>query len=429
MIEKQILSHLLLDLRCFAELFHKRIDSLYFEDLMLREFFYGIMKHFRAYNSLLSFDEFEILIKNSHKNEQDSLNFLALYQELYHLNDQNNFSFLLDQFIEHYRKRLIRTAIVEGAELINKGKVDEAESTLFKATALANTLTQEKFEEVLGTSTRERLQRYEDSKVIDNRKAILTGFETLDRITGGIQPGELWVIEGWAKAGKSITLLNIGFNAWYSYGKSVLYISCELSEKLVARRLDARGAGVSYNDLKFSSLNEEDYAKYTAFLKESSEKSNDFSIMYEPGCSTTTIHQKIRDLKLTKGLDLVIVDYIGICTSAAKSQARHEEVGNIALELRNIAGKERIPILTAHQKNRAGQLAGKLGTEYAGESIKIPQHCDLYFAIRAKNEDEKRLSNKYDVECQILAARDSAEGQWELECFKDRMLMVEKRML
>ena len=73
----------------------------------------------------------------------------------------------------------------------------------------------------------------------DNNGQVSTGWEALDKkLFGGFNKGELNIFAGGSGAGKSLFLANLGVN-WATQGMNVVYLTLELSEALVAMRIDS----------------------------------------------------------------------------------------------------------------------------------------------------------------------------------------------
>ena len=73
----------------------------------------------------------------------------------------------------------------------------------------------------------------------DNNGQVSTGWESLDKkLFGGFNKGELNIFAGGSGAGKSLFLANLGCN-WALNGLNVVYLTLELSENLVAMRMDS----------------------------------------------------------------------------------------------------------------------------------------------------------------------------------------------
>lgn len=429
-IEQELIKYILFEVdvtKTFSVLIDKKITKEYFSTEPYRLLYNLVLSFFKKYSKVPTSVEIEQIVGKSKYPQDIKTSIMVSYYDIVNSEKvfEGTFTFLCDTLLEDFEYRTIKDTVVKGAMAVESKNVDEAKKIFKDCLSKIEGVRNSNFELSTKDTIDIRFKNYENAKIPDNRKAVHLGFPTLDTLTGGIQPGELWIIEGWAKAGKSIFLLNAAFNAW-KLGKNVLYVSSELAEYQVARRFDALGSGLAYDSLKFGALSESEEEQYKAFLSEVKEKSNYFNILYSPGISTLAINQKVLDLELKSPVELVIVDYLGICTAMKSGASRYEEVGNVALELRTISGTKRIPILTAHQKNRQGQLSGKLGTEYAGESIKVVQHCDMYAAIKTVDEEEKKLSPRFDVEFHTLATRDSGSCKLMLECVPSIMKMYEK---
>lgn len=424
-IEKKVLSQLLNNVKNYSIIIDRKISNTLFNDRYCQILFDLIYKFYLKYSNNPSRDDLEAAMINQGYVNEDKLSVFALYFEVTNNIDNSSFDYLLDALVEETKKRYLKSSLEKSISCLQNNQLDDLLDVFRSSVVHCEDLSVAKTEDNLIETTEIRRKRYELAKIPDRSKNIMSGFQTLDRVTGGQQPGEFWVIEGWAKAGKSMFLLNYGYNAWV-FGKNILYISAELSEIQVARRFDSLSSEVPYNHLKFGALTPENEQYYYKYLDDLKQKKNYFHIVFEAGCSLLNVKQKIKDLTQKAKPDLVIIDYLGICTPVKKYTTRAEEVGGIAWEMANLAKREKIPIITAHQKNRQGQLAGKLGIEYTGESIKVPQHCDNYVAIKVANEDEKKLSTRYDLDVEILVSRDSEVCRFTCEVFSDRMKIVEK---
>jgi hypothetical protein len=105
--------------------------------------------------------------------------------------------------------------------------------------------------------------------------------------------------------------------------------------------------------------------------------------------------------------EVVIVDYINICTSSrlklGASVNSYTFIKSIAEEMRGFAVEKNVPILTATQLNRAGFQSSDVGLENTAESFGLPATADLMLALITTDELEdlnqlmvKQLKNRYN---------------------------------
>tara|TARA_Y100001949_G_scaffold167259_1_gene164791 strand:- start:337 stop:960 length:624 start_codon:yes stop_codon:yes gene_type:complete len=115
------------------------------------------------------------------------------------------------------------------------------------------------------------------------------------------------------------------------------------------------------------------------------------------------------ELNLKKNFDpdILIVDYINICTSSRfKPGANinsYAYIKSIAEELRGFAVEKNMPVLTATQVNREGYGSSDIGMENTAESFGLPATADLFLALITSEEMEslnqimvKQLKNRYN---------------------------------
>ena len=135
-----------------------------------------------------------------------------------------------------------------------------------------------------------------------------TGFEDLDNMTSGLQPGELVVVAARPSLGKTALALNIAAHAAIEHRKNVGFFSLEMSkESLVMRLLCAEGENDSHR-LRSGFSNRDDWKKSDHALGRLGETP---TLHRRRRClDVTQIRAKARRLQIEKGLDLIIVDYL-----------------------------------------------------------------------------------------------------------------------
>jgi len=141
------------------------------------------------------------------------------------------YEWYLENIEEFCRYKALELAVLEGADLLAKGKGGDIERLVKDAMSIS-------IQKDLGTdyfaNPQERLHRMRDKN-----NYVSTGWATLDeKLYGGFLRGALNIWAGGSGSGKSIWLQNIGLN-WVEMGLNVVYFTLELAEELVSMRLDA----------------------------------------------------------------------------------------------------------------------------------------------------------------------------------------------
>lgn len=215
--------------------------------------------------------------------------------------------------------------------------------------------------------------------------------EYLNKITNGGLPNKtLSVILAGVNVGKSLLMCHMAANN-LAQGKNVLYITLELAEEEVSKRIDANLMNVELDDLK--ALSKEDYLKRGDKLKA---KTNGKLIIKEyPTAGASVIHFEalLNELLLKKNFkpDIIYVDYIGIMQSSRIKMGAdsYGYVKSVAEELRGFAVKHILPIVTAVQVNRAGFNNSDFDMTNTAESFGLPATADFMIALISTPEMEE----------------------------------------
>jgi KaiC/GvpD/RAD55 family RecA-like ATPase len=206
--------------------------------------------------------------------------------------------------------------------------------------------------------------------------------------------------------GKSLFMCHVAASC-LNMGKNVLYITLELAEEEVAKRIDANLMNITFEDLM--SLTKDMYDKKANSVKN---KTNGKLIIKEyPTASASAIHFKalLNELYLKKTFrpDIIFIDYLNICSSArVKPGAQvnsYTYVKSIAEELRGLAVEYTVPVVSATQTTRSGYVSSDVGLEDTSESFGLPATADFMFALISTEDLEKlgqimvkQLKNRYN---------------------------------
>ncbi|MHB8655196.1 MAG: replicative DNA helicase [Terriglobia bacterium] len=185
---------------------------------------------------------------------------------------------------------------------------------------------------------------------------IKTGFERLDEMTSGLQPGELIIIAARPSLGKTALALNIASHAAIEQQKSVGVFSLEMTKESLLIRLLCSEARIDSHRLRTGFTNDDEWKKAVHALG----RLNMAPLFIEdtPALSIMEIRGKARRLKAEKGLDLLIVDYLQLATGHGRFESRTQEVSFISQGLKSIAKELHVPVIALSQLSRAPE-AGK----------------------------------------------------------------------
>jgi replicative DNA helicase len=242
---------------------------------------------------------------------------------------------------------------------------------------------------------------------------IETGFVDLDNMTSGLQPGELVVVAARPSLGKTALALNIASHAAIKHHKTVGLFSLEMSKESLVIRLLCSEAETDSHSLRSGFLsreNREAWNKLTRALG----RLGDAPLLIEdtPALSIMQIRAKARRLKMEKGLDLMIVDYLQLVSGQGRFENRTQEVSYISRGLKSIAKELKVPVLALSQLSRAPEqrLGQRPQLSDLRESGSIEQDADVVIFIfrERKAAEESEAEGEVDrrgVEMKLIIGK------------------------
>jgi replicative DNA helicase len=192
---------------------------------------------------------------------------------------------------------------------------------------------------------------------------LATDFLQLDRVTSGLQKGELIIIAARPSMGKTAFAINIAQNAAVNHGAVVAVFSLEMSKESLLRRMLASQAGVDQRKLQTGFIPREDQERLQHALGQLVEAR--LYIDDTAGISLAEMRAKARRLKQNAGtLDLVMVDYLQLMSATLPSaggkryENRTQEVSAISRGLKALAKELDVPVVALSQLSRASERRG-----------------------------------------------------------------------
>ena len=179
-----------------------------------------------------------------------------------------------------------------------------------------------------------------------------SGFEDLDEITGGFQPGNLIILAARPSMGKSALMANFAENAALEHGKPVALFSLEMSEAELAQRFIASQASIKGDDLRKGRVAENRWPKILEACQRLADAplyvddSSDLGIL-DVRAKARRLHQQNAD-----GLGLIIIDYLQLMRADGRVENRVEQVGQMCRGLKTLARELEVPVIALSQLNR-----------------------------------------------------------------------------
>lgn len=181
-----------------------------------------------------------------------------------------------------------------------------------------------------------------------------TGFADLDRLTCGLQRGDLIIIAGRPSMGKTTLALNIAEHCALAGGAALVF-SMEMSKEQLTERCLASIGRIHLGAIRSGKLSDDDFHRMAIALG----KLGDSKLIIDDaaGLTIAQMRARARSVKRRHGLDLIVVDYLQLMGDAGavngrSSQNRNEEIGQITRGLKLLARDLDVPVIALSQLSR-----------------------------------------------------------------------------
>jgi KaiC/GvpD/RAD55 family RecA-like ATPase len=258
---------------------------------------------------------------------------------------RENYEWLMDEFEKFSRHKGLERAILQSADLLEKGDYGPVEKLVKDAIqiSLNKDMGTDYFED-----PRARLE-----KIKSNNGQTSTGWPSVDKkLYGGFNRGELNIFAAASGGGKSLFLANLGVN-WAMLGLNVIYLTFELSENLVAMRLDSMMTGISTREI-FKSIDDVELK-----VKMAEKRAGSIQIKYMPsGKNCNDIRAYLKEYQVKKGRkpDVLLIDYLDLMMPLSVKVSPSDlfvKDKYVSEEIRNLAMETQCITVTASQLNRS----------------------------------------------------------------------------
>ena len=219
-----------------------------------------------------------------------------------------------------------------------------------------------------------------------------SGFTALDNLLTGFHGGELIILGARPSMGKTSLAMNMaGYAALYG-GKSVAVFSLEMPREQIALRLLCSDAKVNMQRVRQGTLTPDDWMRLAKSIGPMS--NSRVFIDDTAGITPTQLRSRCRRLMMDRGLDLIVVDYLGLMHSDGKTESRQLEVAEISRQLKAIALELKIPLIACAQLSRANAARDNKRPTLTDlrDSGSIEQDADVVMFIHREGY--------YDPECE-----------------------------
>ncbi|MFA6312965.1 MAG: replicative DNA helicase [Sterolibacterium sp.] len=234
-----------------------------------------------------------------------------------------------------------------------KQLLDQAEAKVFEI-AESGARTSQGFvaiQPLLGQVV-DRIQELYEQENPSEITGVPTGFIDLDKMTAGLQAGDMIVVAGRPSMGKTAFALNIAEHVGVDLGLPVAIFSLEMSGPQLAMRFLSSVGRLDAHRIRTGRLNDDEWDKMTVALG----KLHNAPIhIDETGAiNATDLRARARRLARQFGgkLGLIVIDYLQLMTSTRDGENRATEISEISRSIKALAKELQVPIIALSQLSR-----------------------------------------------------------------------------
>lgn len=195
------------------------------------------------------------------------------------------------------------------------------------------------------------LERLEEAAKSDRDiPGLTTGFDELDRMLGGFQPGNLIILAARPAMGKTAMAMNWAEHIAFSERAPVLFASLEMSETEVVQRHLSAHARISTQRLRSADLDDRDWQ---ALMRAAQHTDGvPYTLLDEGSLTVTQLHAKARALSAKTPLGVIVVDYLQLMQPERSNGNRTEDVSAMSRGLKIMARDLNVPVVALSQLSR-----------------------------------------------------------------------------
>ncbi len=259
--------------------------------------------------------------------------------------------------------------------------IDQAQSKIYNA--IQN--SQKKELQDIGSVINEAMKEIENNQKESGLNGVPSGYPSLDRVTRGWQKSDLIILAARPSVGKTAFALNLARNAAVDYNMPVAVFSLEMSALQLVMRLMTTESGLPADKLK-GGTKLEPWEWQQLETKLAALTKAPLYIDDTPSIPLMEFRTKIKRLVKSKGVRLVIVDYLQLIQGPTELRGmREQEVAAISRTLKATAKELNVPIIALSQLSRdAVKRQGSNGKPQLSdlrESGSIEQDADMVIFI------------------------------------------------
>ena len=243
---------------------------------------------------------------------------------------------------------------------------------------------------------------------------ISTGYHEFDKMTAGLQAGDLVIVAGRPSMGKTTLALNVAENAAIGSKVPTAIFSMEMPSQQLAFRMISSLGRVDQTHLRTGNFPDEDWSRINTAVQLMSEAP--IFIDDTPSMSPTEIRARARRLHREHGLGLIVIDYLQLMQVEGSKENRATEISEISRSLKALAKELEVPVVALSQLNRSVEQRTDKRPVMSDlrESGAIEQDADLIIFIYREEVYNQDTPRKGIADIAIAKQRNGPIGDFPL---------------
>ena len=363
------------------------LNETYFHDKSEKTVFTIVSSFILKYNNIPTKDAILVSLESCNTlGEMEFKKCVSIADDMFKEGEKSDTAWLVEQTEKFCKEKAIYNGIMESIGIIEGKDKEKTQNAIPEIMSKALSVS---FDTRVGHDFLEDVDdRYEYYHRVEEKVPFdLEMFNTITR--GGVRKKTLNVVMAASGVGKSAFLCHHAA-ACLSQNMNVLYITLEMAEEEIAKRIDA-----NLLDSDMHVLEQMPLQQYEAKIENLKKTCRGKLIIKEyPTAAANVTHFRnlLEELKIKKKFvpDVIFVDYLNICSCArfklGNGMNSYTYVKGIAEELRGLAKQYNVPLWTATQVNREGAKSSDMEMSDTSESFGLPQTADFFVAL-IENEE------------------------------------------
>lgn len=233
-------------------------------------------------------------------------------------------------------------------------------------------------------------QSERDETTIFKTKAVPTGFEDLDRLTGGLQSSDLIIVEAPPGIGKTNFALSISLNIAIKFARSIGIFSLEMPKERLFQRLFSLEASIDLQRIFAEQIYDHEWERFVKATENISK--GHIWIDDSSGLTMSQLRMQARKMVLVGKVEIIIVDYVNLIEpeTTHKNDLTGQAYREISRGLKGIARELNIPVIALAQISRKVRSFGGEPKVSDAQDNSIENDADVVMYIYREDEEFER---------------------------------------